>query len=86
MPVAIEGEYSPTEVGYDIKLQSGQDPGKDDEHADELLCLCRNPLVVQTHSFISCPGGWSQTIPQMKNPAAVVTRDLRLDILPNSLK
>ena len=25
--------------------------------------LCRNYLVVQTHSFISCPGGWSQTIP-----------------------
>jgi hypothetical protein len=24
------------------------------------------PPVVQTHSFISCPGGWSQTIPQVK--------------------
>ena len=24
--------------------------------------LCRNSLVVQTHSFISCLGGWSQTI------------------------
>ena len=30
--------------------------------------LCRNYLVVQTHSFISCPGGWSQTIPQLKKP------------------
>ena len=23
--------------------------------------LCRNSSVVQIHSFISCPGGWSQT-------------------------
>jgi hypothetical protein len=23
-------------------------------------------LVEQTHSFISCPGGWSQTIPEVK--------------------
>ena len=36
MPVAIEAEHLPTEVGYDSKLQSGQDPGEDDEHADEL--------------------------------------------------
>jgi hypothetical protein len=28
--------------------------------------LCRHSLVVQTHSFISCPGGWSQMIPQVK--------------------
>jgi hypothetical protein len=28
--------------------------------------LCRNPSVVQTHSFISCLGGWSQTFPQVK--------------------
>ena len=35
-PVAIEGEHYPTEVGYDAELQSGQDPGEDDEHADEL--------------------------------------------------
>jgi hypothetical protein len=26
----------PTEVGYDAKLQSGQNPGEDDNHADEL--------------------------------------------------
>jgi hypothetical protein len=25
-----------TEVGYDAKLQSGQDPGEDNEHTDEL--------------------------------------------------
>jgi hypothetical protein len=61
MPVAIEGEHFPTEVGYDAKLQSGQDPGEDDEHADELS-------VVQTNNFISCPGGWFQTNPQMKKP------------------
>ena len=30
--------------------------------------LCRNSLLVQTHSFISCQGGWSQTIPQVKKP------------------
>jgi hypothetical protein len=28
--------------------------------------LCRNSLVVQTHSFISCPGGWSQTFPDVE--------------------
>ena len=28
---------------------------------------CRNSSVVQTHNFISCPGGWSQTILQVKN-------------------
>jgi hypothetical protein len=36
MPLAIEGEHLPTEVGYDSKLQSVQDPGEDDEHTDEL--------------------------------------------------
>jgi hypothetical protein len=29
MAVAIEGEHFPTEVGYDTKLQSGQDPEHD---------------------------------------------------------
>uniref|UniRef100_A0A4W5JRZ4 G-protein coupled receptors family 1 profile domain-containing protein n=1 Tax=Hucho hucho TaxID=62062 RepID=A0A4W5JRZ4_9TELE len=29
---------------------------------------CRNSSVVQTHSFISCLGGCSQTIPQVKKP------------------
>ena len=28
--------------------------------------LCRNSFVVQAHSFISCPGGWSQMVPQVK--------------------
>jgi hypothetical protein len=32
MPVAIKGEHLPT----DAELQSGKDPGEDDEHADEL--------------------------------------------------
>ena len=36
MPVAIEGEHLPTEVGHGEKLQSGQDPCDDDEHADAL--------------------------------------------------
>ena len=30
--------------------------------------LCRSEFVVKIHSFISCPGGWSQTIPQVKKP------------------
>jgi hypothetical protein len=30
--------------------------------------LCRNSSVVQTHSFIGCLGGWSQTISQVKRP------------------
>ena len=37
MLVVIKGEHLPTEVGYDTELQSGQEPGEDDEHADELL-------------------------------------------------
>jgi hypothetical protein len=32
----MEGEHFPTEVGYDAELQSGQDPGEDNEHADEI--------------------------------------------------
>jgi hypothetical protein len=35
VPVAIEGEHLPTEVGYDAELQSGQDPGEDGEEADD---------------------------------------------------
>ena len=63
----------------------------------------QNGFITETLlSFISCPGGWSQTIPQVKKPdvealgwcgytwAGVVIRGLllwsRLDILPNSLK
>ena len=34
--MAIEGEHLPTEVGYVAKMQSGQDPGEDNEHIDEL--------------------------------------------------
>ena len=30
--------------------------------------MCRNYSVVQTHSFISSPGGWSQTILKGKKP------------------
>jgi hypothetical protein len=36
VPVTIEGEHLPTEVGYDAELQSGHDHGEDAEHADEL--------------------------------------------------
>jgi hypothetical protein len=34
--VAIEGDHLPTEVGYNAELQSDEDPGEDDKHADEL--------------------------------------------------
>jgi hypothetical protein len=34
--VAIEGEHLPAEVSYDAKLQSGEDPGEDYEHAASL--------------------------------------------------
>jgi hypothetical protein len=34
--MAIKGEHLPTEVGYDTKLKSGQDPGEYDKRADEL--------------------------------------------------
>ena len=36
MPVAIESEHLPIEVGYEAELHSGQNPGEDDEYADEL--------------------------------------------------
>jgi hypothetical protein len=39
-PGFIREEHLPTEVGYDAKLQSGQDPGEDNEHADELPRDC----------------------------------------------
>ena len=36
VPVAIESEQFPTEVGYDAKLQSRQVPGDVNDHSDEL--------------------------------------------------
>ncbi len=43
------------------------------------LTVCaENYLVMQTDCCISCPGGWSQTILEVKM--------LDLDVLPNSLK
>ena len=36
VPDVIECEHLPTQVGYDVELQSGPDPDEDDEHADEL--------------------------------------------------
>jgi hypothetical protein len=35
--VAIEVEHLPTEVGNNAELQSGQNLGEDDEHAEEFL-------------------------------------------------
>ena len=36
-PGASDGEHLPTEGSYDTRLQSGQDPGEDDDQVDELL-------------------------------------------------
>jgi hypothetical protein len=65
VPVAIEGDHLPTEVGYDtIRSQvktlvrtKGTQMSFPETISDS---LCRNSSVVQTHSFISCLGGWSQ--------------------------
>ncbi len=55
--------------------QSGWDPEEDDEHADEIPLrfpetvsdsLCRNYLIMQIDCCSSCPGGWSQTILEVK--------------------
>ncbi len=55
----------------DDKLQSGRDPDEDDEQQmsfPEMVSdsLCRNSLVMQTDCCSSCPGGWSQTILEVK--------------------
>ncbi len=46
--------------------------------------LCKNYLVLQTDCCSSCPGGWSQTILEVKILDVEILG--RLDILPNSLK
>ena len=48
-----------------MSCMSGEYAGHGRSVSDSLF---RNSLVVETHSFISCPGGWSQTIPQVKKP------------------
>jgi hypothetical protein len=64
MPVAIEVATMPncSQVKTLVRTKSMQmnfpETGSDK--------LCRNSSVVQTHSFISGPGGWSQTILQVK--------------------
>ncbi len=71
MPDAIECEHLSTQDGYDDELQSGRDPDEDDEQQmsfPEMVSdsLCRNYLVMQTDCCSSCPGGWSQTILEVK--------------------
>ncbi len=49
--------------------------------------LWRNSLVMQTDCCSSCPGGWSQTILEVKMlDVEVLGWWGRLDVLPNSLK
>jgi hypothetical protein len=59
MPVAIEGEHLPTEVGYNAELQSGlvrMTTTQMSFHETVSDCLSKNSLVVQTqfHQF----AGW----------------------------
>ena len=66
MLMAIEGEHLPTEVGYDAKLQSDQNPGEDDEHTDKLpwagfwqfvqkVFGCANPQFHQLSGLATIP-------------------------------
>ena len=64
MPVAINGEDFPTEVGYYTELQSGQDLVR-------TTSTRRNSLVAQTVSS-AFPGGWDQMIQQLKTPEVEV--------------
>ena len=43
--MAIKGKHLPTEVGYDVELQSGQDPDEYDKQAD--VTVCANPQFYQ---------------------------------------
>jgi hypothetical protein len=56
IPVAIEGEHLPTEVGYDAVLQSGKDSGEDDEQVsfpqDPGQYFVDTPLVAITASIL----------------------------------
>ncbi len=57
----------PTQVGYDDELQSGRDPDKDDEHADELPWqFVQKFFGYANRCCSSCPGGLSQMILEVK--------------------
>jgi hypothetical protein len=75
VPVAIEGERLPTEVSYDA-VRSRPWWGRWAHRLGSLILvsesLCRNYSVVQTNSFIRCPGSLSQTIPRGYTLSAVV--------------
>ena len=59
-------------LSYDAEMESSQDTGEDDEHTDEIprdcLTVCAEILWLSKPSFISCQGGLSQTLPQVKKP------------------
>jgi hypothetical protein len=100
MPVAIEGEHLPTEVGYDSELQSSQDSGEDDGHTHELpwgsLTVCAEILQLCKPTVSSAV--WVSGLRESRKCrsriwrswADIVTRGLqlwgRLDLLSNSLK
>ncbi len=99
VPDAIECEHLPTHVSYDDQLQSGRDPNKDDEHADELpwdgfwqfvqkLFGYANRLLQQLSGWLVSDDLGGEDVGW--SWAGVVTRGLRLwgrlDVLPNSLK
>lgn len=73
VPDIIEGEHLPTQVSYDDKLQSGEDPGEDNEPADELPWNSFWQLVQKFFGFANqlldqLSGCWSQTILQVRKP------------------
>jgi hypothetical protein len=93
--VSIEGEHFPTEVGYHTELQSGQDPGEDNKHADELpldglsqfvqkFFDCANPKFYQLSRwlFSDNPPGGGPGLAWLH----VVCVSGWFDILPSSLK
>ncbi len=53
-----------TELGYDDELQTRTCRWASLRRFSD--SLCRNSLVMQTDCCSSCPGGWSQTILEMK--------------------
>jgi hypothetical protein len=90
----------PTEVGYNVKLQSGQDPGEDNEHADELPWDCFWQFVQKcfdrASSLFHQLSGWLISDHPASEEAGCGGPGLtwlhglrlwgRLDVLPNPLK
>lgn len=59
---SLQSECLPTQVVSSNELQSGQDPGEEEEHTDGLRLgqLCMYSLVLHSNCCHSCRVGWSQ--------------------------